>query len=83
MISILLCWGGLGLVSYPLVISYQNVRSCGAGMLTGLSNWIGDVALLIVIAWIIHFCISFIYYLEFLLGSVGIDSTATPSHCYN
>jgi len=38
MISILLCWGGLGLVSYPLVISYQNVRSCGAGMLTGLSN---------------------------------------------
>jgi NADH-ubiquinone oxidoreductase chain 5 len=49
MVSILLGWDGLGLVSY-LVIYYQNVRSYGAGMLTVLSNPIGDVALLIVIA---------------------------------
>jgi NADH-ubiquinone oxidoreductase chain 5 len=41
---------GLGLVSYLLVIYYQNVRSYGAGMLTVLSNRIGDFALLIVIA---------------------------------
>ena len=44
-ISILLGWDGLGLVSYLLVIYYQNVRSYGAGMLTVLSNRIGDVAL--------------------------------------
>jgi len=31
------------------------VRSYGAGMLTVLSNRIGDVALLIVTAWIINF----------------------------
>jgi NADH-ubiquinone oxidoreductase chain 5 len=31
------------------------VKSYGAGMLTVLSNQIGDVALLIVIAWIINF----------------------------
>ena len=31
-ISILLGWDGLGLVSYLLVIYYQNVRSYGAGM---------------------------------------------------
>ena len=49
-ISILLGWDGLGLVSYLLVIYYQNVRSYGAGMLTVLSNRIGDVALLMVIA---------------------------------
>jgi NADH-ubiquinone oxidoreductase chain 5 len=37
-ISILLGWDGLGLVSYLLVIYYQNVRHYGAGMLTVLSN---------------------------------------------
>lgn len=50
MIRILLGWDGLGLVSYCLVIYYQNVRSYGAGMLTVLSNRIGDVALLMAIA---------------------------------
>jgi NADH-ubiquinone oxidoreductase chain 5 len=50
LISILLGWDGLGLVSYLLVIYYQNVRSYGAGMLTVLSNRIGDVALLMAIA---------------------------------
>ena len=55
-ISILLGLDGLGLVSYLLVIYYQNVSSYGARtMLTVLSNRIGDVALLIVIAWIINF----------------------------
>jgi NADH-ubiquinone oxidoreductase chain 5 len=52
---ILVIWDGLGLVSYLLVIYYQNVNSYGAGILTVLSNRIVDVALLIVIAWIINF----------------------------
>nr|QXT44265.1 NADH dehydrogenase subunit 5 [Apicotermes occultus] len=73
-ISILLGWDGLGLVSYLLVIYYQNVSSYGAGMLTVLSNRIGDVALLMVIAWMINFgSWSFIYYLEFLFGSVEME----------
>jgi len=43
-------------------------------MLTVLSNRIGDVALLIVIAWIINFgSWSFIYYLGFLSGSFEIE----------
>jgi NADH-ubiquinone oxidoreductase chain 5 len=50
MISILLGWDGLGLVSYCLVIYYQKVRSYNAGMLTVLSNRVGDVLLLMVIA---------------------------------
>jgi hypothetical protein len=37
-ISILLGWDGLDLVSYLLVIYYQNMRSCGAGMLT-VPSW--------------------------------------------
>nr|YP_009250500.1 NADH dehydrogenase subunit 5 [Coptotermes michaelseni]AMX22751.1 NADH dehydrogenase subunit 5 [Coptotermes michaelseni] len=74
MISILLGWDGLGLVSYLLVIYYQNVKSYGAGMLTVLSNRIGDVALLMVIAWMLNFgSWSFIYYLEFLSGSVEME----------
>nr|YP_009465610.1 NADH dehydrogenase subunit 5 [Sergia lucens]BBC69446.1 NADH dehydrogenase subunit 5 [Sergia lucens] len=50
MISILLGWDGLGLVSYVLVIYYQNEKSANAGMLTALSNRIGDVAILLAIA---------------------------------
>nr|AQP26480.1 NADH dehydrogenase subunit 5 [Astalotermes cf. qietus RDCT073] len=73
-ISILLGWDGLGLVSYLLVIYYQNVKSYGAGMLTVLSNRVGDVALLMVIAWMINFgSWSFIYYLDFLSGSVEME----------
>jgi NADH-ubiquinone oxidoreductase chain 5 len=49
-IRILLGWDGLGLVSYCLVIYYQNVKSYNAGILTVLSNRVGDVALLIAIA---------------------------------
>nr|YP_009484281.1 NADH dehydrogenase subunit 5 [Paratoxodera polyacantha]AVQ55070.1 NADH dehydrogenase subunit 5 [Paratoxodera polyacantha] len=55
LISIFLGWDGLGLISYCLVIYYQNVKSYNAGMLTALSNRIGDVALLMAIAWMINF----------------------------
>nr|AST14972.1 NADH dehydrogenase subunit 5 [Galeruca sp. EMHAU-15083109] len=67
LISILLGWDGLGLVSYCLVIYYQNIKSFNAGMLTALSNRIGDVALLISIAWMLNYgSWNFIFYLEIL-----------------
>nr|YP_008379287.1 NADH dehydrogenase subunit 5 [Nautilocaris saintlaurentae]AGS12706.1 NADH dehydrogenase subunit 5 [Nautilocaris saintlaurentae] len=50
LVSILLGWDGLGLVSYVLVIYYQNEKSANAGMITALSNRIGDVAILLSIA---------------------------------
>nr|QHD47933.1 NADH dehydrogenase subunit 5 [Kamimuria klapaleki] len=65
LISILLGWDGLGLVSYLLVIYYQNVKSYNAGMLTALSNRIGDVALLLAISWMLNFgSWNYVFYLE-------------------
>nr|ARH54915.1 NADH dehydrogenase subunit 5 [Ceruchus chrysomelinus] len=65
LISILLGWDGLGLVSYCLVIYYQNVKSFNAGMLTALTNRIGDVALLMSIAWMINYGgWNYVYYLD-------------------
>nr|YP_009646728.1 NADH dehydrogenase subunit 5 [Gonioctena intermedia]APM86023.1 NADH dehydrogenase subunit 5 [Gonioctena intermedia]AVX29548.1 NADH dehydrogenase subunit 5 [Gonioctena intermedia]AVX29561.1 NADH dehydrogenase subunit 5 [Gonioctena intermedia] len=74
LISILLGWDGLGLVSYCLVIYYQNVKSYNAGMLTALSNRIGDVALLMAIAWMLNFgSWNFIFYLEMMKGDLIME----------
>nr|AVN67943.1 NADH dehydrogenase subunit 5 [Parcoblatta uhleriana] len=74
MISILLGWDGLGLVSYCLVIYYQNVKSYNAGMLTALSNRVGDVALLMVIAWMLNFgSWNYIFYLECMKYSFEME----------
>nr|AKN22298.1 NADH dehydrogenase subunit 5 [Drosophila melanogaster] len=67
LISILLGWDGLGLVSYCLVIYFQNIKSYNAGMLTALSNRIGDVALLLSIAWMLNYgSWNYIFYLEIM-----------------
>ncbi len=73
LISILLGWDGLGLVSYCLVIYFQNIKSYNAGILTALSNRIGDVALLIVIAWILNYGRwNFIFYIEIIKNDLTI-----------
>lgn len=48
-IRIIFGWDGLGLVSYCLIIFYQNYRSYNSGIVTVLCNRVGDVGLLIVI----------------------------------
>nr|YP_009535649.1 NADH dehydrogenase subunit 5 [Grammodes geometrica]AYI69515.1 NADH dehydrogenase subunit 5 [Grammodes geometrica] len=66
-ISILLGWDGLGLVSYLLVIYYQNLKSYNAGMLTALSNRIGDVFILLIISWMMNYgSWNYVFYLEFM-----------------
>nr|YP_010264239.1 NADH dehydrogenase subunit 5 [Lucanus prometheus]UIN24751.1 NADH dehydrogenase subunit 5 [Lucanus prometheus] len=65
MISILLGWDGLGLVSYCLVIYYQNFKSFNAGMLTVLTNRLGDVAFLLSISWMMNFgSWNYVYFIE-------------------
>nr|ALO77444.1 NADH deshydrogenase subunit 5 [Anoplotrupes stercorosus] len=71
LISILLGWDGLGLVSYCLVIYYQNFKSYNAGMITALTNRIGDVALLLSIAWMMNYgSWNYIFYIEWMNNSL-------------
>nr|QAT19790.1 NADH dehydrogenase subunit 5 [Curculio sp. SZ-2019] len=73
LVSILLGWDGLGLVSYALVVYYQNVKSCNAGMLTALSNRVGDAALLMSIAWMMDFgSFNIMYYLDYAKESYSM-----------
>nr|QLD97018.1 NADH dehydrogenase subunit 5 [Proknekalia peringueyi] len=55
MMMILLGWDGLGLVSYCLVVYYQNLKSDVAGMITVLSNRVGDVMILLAIVMLLNF----------------------------
>nr|AOY39403.1 NADH dehydrogenase subunit 5 [Rhysodes sp. BMNH-844233] len=67
LISILLGWDGLGLISYCLVIYYQNFKSYSAGMLTVLMNRVGDVGLLLAISWMMNYgSWNFIFYIDFM-----------------
>nr|AET13011.1 NADH dehydrogenase subunit 5 [Tipula abdominalis] len=88
LVSILLGWDGLGLVSYCLVIYFQNVKSFNAGMLTALSNRIGDVALLLAIAWMMNYgSWNYVFYLEvmkmdfemMLIGGLVVLAAMTKS----
>nr|UGS80509.1 NADH dehydrogenase subunit 5 [Polypsocus corruptus] len=76
LISILLGWDGLGLISYCLVIYYQNIKSYNAGMVTAMTNRIGDVLILMAIAWMINFgswnYIIYFYYENNLYMFIGM-----------
>lgn len=67
-ISILLGWDGLGLVSYCLVIYYQNEKSANAGILTILSNRVGDVAILLRICWLANYGSWNFYFLQIIVS---------------
>ncbi|NP_038295.1 NADH dehydrogenase subunit 5 (mitochondrion) [Penaeus monodon] len=74
LISILLGWDGLSLVSYVLVIYYQNEKSANAGMLTALSNRVGDVAILLSISLFFSYGgWNFLFYVE-NMSMLNIDN---------
>ncbi|YP_009159625.1 NADH dehydrogenase subunit 5 (mitochondrion) [Amblyomma americanum] len=55
MFSIILGWDGLGLVSYCLVIYYQSVNSYNSGMMTVISNRVGDVMIMMSMIFFVSF----------------------------
>nr|ASM41861.1 NADH dehydrogenase subunit 5 [Scaphoideus nigrivalveus] len=71
LLSIMLGWDGLGLVSYCLVIYYSSLSSYLAGMITCLINRLGDIGLLISLGWIFSYgSWSFIFYLDYFSNEV-------------
>uniref|UniRef100_A0AAT9FF88 NADH-ubiquinone oxidoreductase chain 5 n=1 Tax=Haemaphysalis megaspinosa TaxID=1155002 RepID=A0AAT9FF88_9ACAR len=55
MLMIILGWDGLGLVSYCLVIFYQSVNSYNSGMMTIISNRVGDVMVIMSLLFLFNF----------------------------
>lgn len=50
LMRLILGWDGLGVTSYLLVIYFQRSKAYGAGMITALTNRVGDVILLVAIS---------------------------------
>nr|YP_010610922.1 NADH dehydrogenase subunit 5 [Anatkina vespertinula]WAP91756.1 NADH dehydrogenase subunit 5 [Anatkina vespertinula] len=90
-LSIMLGWDGLGLVSYCLVIYYNSMKSYLAGMITCLTNRLGDIGLLISICWIFsygswHFMYFNNFYSNYIFYMVVIScftsSAQIPFSCW-
>nr|ARX96673.1 NADH dehydrogenase subunit 5 [Cerceris sp. SJW-2017] len=54
-LSIMIGWDGLGLISYCLIIFYQNIMSYNSGMLTILCNRLGDISLILSMCYMMIF----------------------------
>nr|YP_009560378.1 NADH dehydrogenase subunit 5 [Haemaphysalis bancrofti]QAB05945.1 NADH dehydrogenase subunit 5 [Haemaphysalis bancrofti] len=82
MLMIILGWDGLGLVSYCLVIFYQSVNSYNSGMMTVISNRVGDVMIIMSLIFIFNFgTLDFLSLkeLEYLLAILIITAGMTKS----
>nr|ATE47036.1 NADH dehydrogenase subunit 5 [Bombus breviceps] len=55
MLTLLLGWDGLGLISYCLIIFYQKKLAFNSGMLTIILNRLGDSSLLMIISFMMIF----------------------------
>lgn len=78
-IALLLGWDGLGLTSFILIIYYQNPKSLRGGILTALTNRLGDVLILVAIATTLnqgHWNIIYMYESSFMWPQILIITLA-------
>nr|YP_010924945.1 NADH dehydrogenase subunit 5 [Sinergasilus major]WKB17749.1 NADH dehydrogenase subunit 5 [Sinergasilus major] len=71
LISALIGWDGLGMSSYLLVIYYSSEKSFKAGMITALTNRVGDALLIIYI--------SMSFYMNTLTSSLMYTNQIVPT----
>jgi len=79
LIILLIGWDGLGITSFILVVYYQNPKSLAAGIITALTNRIGDVIILIAIALTLnqgHWNIIYMWESSFLWPQILIITVA-------
>lgn len=85
LLIVLLGWDGLGVTSYLLVIYFNRAKARNAGILTALTNRIGDVAILVRLAaafsWgrITHMCSMTALGLDRIMASIIILAAITKS----
>nr|YP_010836071.1 NADH dehydrogenase subunit 5 [Evacanthus bivittatus]WGC90087.1 NADH dehydrogenase subunit 5 [Evacanthus bivittatus] len=91
LLSIMLGWDGLGLISYCLVIYYMSNNSYVAGLITCLTNRIGDAGLIICISWMLSYgSWHFIFYKDYfdsyiswlMIMSCFTKSAQIPFSCW-
>nr|DBA43839.1 TPA_asm: ND5 [Bombus trifasciatus] len=64
MLTLLLGWDGLGLISYCLIIFYQKKLAFNSGMITVILNRLGDTGLLMIISFLMVFGSWNLYFYE-------------------
>nr|QDP14181.1 NADH dehydrogenase subunit 5 [Vasticardium flavum] len=57
MVTLMIGWDGLGLVSFLLVIYYESKSSMAAGMITVMMNRVGDVLFIVALALLTGVCV--------------------------
>nr|QNO35884.1 NADH dehydrogenase subunit 5 [Hormaphis betulae] len=68
MISILLGWDGLGMVSFCLVVFYQNKKSYSSGLVTVILNRMGDLFIIFSLIWMLNFGSCNFLYIDYYLN---------------
>jgi len=75
LLGALIGWDGLGVTSFLLVVYYKNRKSLGSGIITALTNRLGDCFFLLILG-LFFYSYSYFYFLVFLLLIASITKRA-------